>query len=72
MALEAVLENILEEAIMLESYQKVLLPLDTTPESVRIRWNNLWIRPTDNLKTVHPLTHAWISSLTLRFTNHRG
>lgn len=55
-ALEAVLESILEEAITLEPYQKVLLPLDTAPESVRIEWNNLWIRPTDNVKTAHPLT----------------
>jgi len=36
--------------------QKVLPPLDTTPESVRIEWNNLWIRTTHNLKTTHPLT----------------
>ncbi len=55
-ALEAFLENILEEAITVKPYQKVLLPLDATPESISIQWNNLWIRPTDHLKTTHPLT----------------
>ena len=55
-ALEATLEDILEKALTLEPYQKVLLSLAEAPESIRIEWNNLWIRPTDNLKTTHPLT----------------
>ena len=55
-ALEAAIKEIYQEKITLKPFQTIMLPLAGAPKSVSIEWKNLWIRSTDNLTTVHPLT----------------
>jgi len=50
-ALDAVIEGAGEGAICLPAYSKTPVHLGGDPNELRIRWNNLWINPRDNLET---------------------
>ncbi|MBN2131479.1 MAG: PHP domain-containing protein [Sedimentisphaerales bacterium] len=44
--------------ITLEPYQQILVSVRRKPDTVKINWTNLYIRPTENLTTTHPLGAA--------------
>lgn len=41
--------------IALEPYQQILVSVRRMPDAVTITWKNLYVRPTENLTTTHPL-----------------
>jgi len=41
--------------VTLEPYQQILVSVRRAPDTVEIKWTNLYVRPTENLTTTHPL-----------------
>jgi hypothetical protein len=46
------------EPLTLGAYQKMLVGLRRKPEMATVTWKNLYLRPTENLTTVHALTET--------------
>ena len=41
--------------VTLEPYRQILVSVRRAPDTVEIKWTNLYVRPTENLTTTHPL-----------------
>ncbi|MCL6629977.1 MAG: PHP domain-containing protein [Armatimonadetes bacterium] len=57
-AFTAVINGASAEPVEIPAYQAISIPTNTDGNTVRIRWTNIWISPTENLEITHPLAKS--------------
>lgn len=59
--LKAAVEGAVKETVDLPAYAETRVVFETVPDKVKIRWNNVWMNPRDNLESIIGISLPGIS-----------